>query len=326
MPLKWKEIQSKTKRNKKTKLALIVLGLGVSLLLLSWTIRFTQGLFSPWKLQASQQRNYIWNGDFNINLLVRSGHIYLISYNPKAGKILVVNIPDETFVEVPGGFGKWQIRSVYELGGDFLLKQTLTALFAVPIDGFLDFNTMKPQKSAIEIVETIRENTFSGFNFLSSLKTDLTPWELMRLQWGIGAVRFDKIKELDLVKLNVLNRENLLDGTVVFNPDPVKLDGVLSDLADPAIIAENKTISVLNATGEPQLAQKWARLITNLGGNVIITGNAQNRLEKTQILGEESLTLKRLRQIFGVSGKISQQDEDVAFSRAQINLLLGEDL
>lgn len=340
----WKDIQSKTKRNRKTKLALIILGLVVGLLLISWIIRFTQSLFSPWNLQVHAERSYIWDGNFNINLLVRSDHVYLVSYNPKTEKIFVINIPDETFIEIPGGFGKWQIRSVYELGqskkdlgGDFLLKQTLTTLFAIPIDGFLDFNAMKPQKGAVEIVDAIRKNTFSGFSFLSSLKTDLTPLELIKLQWGTGAVRFDKIREFDLLKLNVLEQESLLDGTVVFNPDLIRLDNALTELSDPTIIAENKTIAVLNATDEPQLAQKWARLITNLGGNVIITSNAKVRLKNTQVLGQESLTLKRLRQIFGpdcsnqkVSSKvkydtISLQDEDVVLSRAQINVLIGED-
>jgi len=318
----WKEIQSRTKIKKRTKLALGVLALIAGLLIASWAIRFTQSLFSP----------YIWNGQFNINLLVRNPRIFLLSYNPKEEKITILNIPDELFLDVPFGFGKWQLRSIYELGqsqkqigGDRLLADTLTNFLAIPIDGFLDFSALQDQKSATEVVEFLRKNPFSGLNFLSALKTDLTIWELLRLKLGMGRVRFDKVKELNLDKLSVLDRENLPDGTPVYTTDPVKLDSVLSDFADPAITFEHKTIAVLNTTGQPQLAQKVARLITNLGGNVIITTNASQKLQKTLIQGEQSLTLRRLKQIFRLSDKINSSDENIISSRAQINVLLGED-
>jgi len=339
----WREIQSRTKIKKRNKLTLGVLALIAGLLIISWTIRFTQSLFSPWKLSGNQQKSYfpeensrfakqkvyIWNGQFNINLLVRNPHISLLSYNPKEEKIIILNIPDELFLDVPFGFGKWQLRAVYELGqtqkgmgGDRLLKDTLTSFFAVPIDGFLDFSSLQPSKSTSEIVEILRSNPFSGLNLLSFLKTDLTVWELLRLRLSLSSVRFDKVKELDLLGLGILERENLSDGTQVLITDSIKLDSVLSGLADPAIVSEHKTIAVFNATDKVQLAGKWARLITNLGGNVIIINNAKERLKKTAVWGEESLTLKRIRQIFCDT---INSPEDVTSSRAQINLFIGED-
>lgn len=309
MPLK------RIKSKKRTKLALIVLGLLFGLLIISWAIHFTQNLFGS--------KIYSWNREFNINLLVRSPAISLLSYNPKDNKVVIINVPDETFLAVPNGFGSWQLRSVYGLGGDQLLKETLTNFLAVPIDGFLDFSAWRSAKSAAELVEILRQNPISGFNLLTAVKTDLTMWELLQLKWGLSSVRFDKIKTLDLIKL--LDKDYLADGTPIFTSDPVKLDNVLSQLQDPAIVSEHKSIGVFNATDHPQLAQKWARLITNLGGNVIITSNAKSMLKKTQVVGEQSPTLKRLQQIFVLGGKISPMDEDIVSSRAQINLFLGED-
>lgn len=323
----WKDIQSKSKKARSVKLALLVLALVVGLLLISWAIRFTQSLFS-----TNQERSYIWNGEFNINLLIRSDHISILTYNPKEGKIVIINIPDETFLNVPFGFGLWQLRAIYELGesqkelgGGKLLMETLTNFLAVPIDGFLDFKNLQPRQSVAEAVDTLRENPFSGLNFLPVLKTNLTLWELIKLKLGISAVRFDKIKELDLLALNVLDKENLPDGTLVFTADSVKLDSVLSDLVDPTIMAEHKNIAVLNATDRAQLAQKAARLITNLGGNVIIMANAGQELKKTEAYGVESATLRRLKQIFTSGDKTNYSKKDAASSRAQINLLLGED-
>lgn len=328
----WKDIQHKAKMKKRSKLALLVLGLLFGFLIVSWVIQLTHGLFSPWKLSQGQERSYAWNGQFNINLLLREPHVSILSYNPKEERIVIINIPDETFLSVPHGFGLWQLRSVYELGesqkrsgGNQLLMETLTNFLAIPIDGFLDLSSLKPSQSAKEVVENLRENPFSGFDLLPVLKTNLTVWELLRLKLGIAAVRFDKVKELDLAKINMLEEENLPDGTSIFTGDPVKLDSVLSDLADPVITSEHKSIAVLNATGQAQVAQKAARLITNLGGNVIITANASQRLKKTQVLGSESATLKRLRQIFGSDDKIDATVEDLVSSRAQVNLLLGED-
>lgn len=325
----WKDIQSKVRKNKRNKLAILVLALVVGLLLLSWMVKFTNSLFTPWKVQGNLQKKFLWNGEFNLNLLVRTDRTSIFVLNPKEEKVMVVNIPDETFLEVPSGFGSWQLRAIYELGetqkeigGYKLLADSLTNFLAIPIDGFLDLKDLSPQRSTIEIVDTLRKNPLFMFNLLPDLKTNLTMWELLRLDLKLSKVRFDKVEELSLDKLDALDRGNLPDGTAIFTGDPVKLDSVLSGLADPAIVSEHKTIAVFNGTSKGQLAVKWARLIRNLGGNVIITGNAEGT-NKTKITGEESTTLKRLQQIFGLGD--TKDSPETSFSRAQINLLLGED-
>lgn len=332
----WKDTQSRSKQKKRVKFAVFVLGLICGILILSWMVQFITSLLNPLGID-SKKRNYIWNGEFNINLVVKTARIDLLSYNPKEKKITIIKIPDNLFIDVPFGFGKWQLRSVFDLGqsqkgigGDQLLKNTLTGFFALPIDGFLDLNRFQ---SASEVVEAIRKNPFSGFELLSTFKTDLSVFELIRLKIGLYSVRFDKIKVLDLMDLGVLDKENLPDGTEVVITDPVKLDSVLVSLADPAIVSERKTIAVFNATDRIQLANKWARLITNLGGNVIITTNAKERLKKTGLQGEKSRTYQRINQIFSdldcqnnpKCDIIKSQNEDIASSRAQINLFIGED-
>lgn len=323
----------KIETRKRTKLAIGILILILVLLIISWATHLIQNLFST-------SRNYVWSGEFNINLLIKRGQSYgLFSYNPKEQKLTIINIPENTFMNVPRGFGLWQLRAVYGLGGsrnsmggDTLLADTLTSFFAIPIDGFLDFSAALNQSPA-EIVNTLRNNPLSGINLLSGLKTNLTMWELLRLKLRIIGTRFDKISDLDLAKLDVTDQETLPDGTLVLTADPVRLDSMIMNLlSDPVIISERKSIAVLNATDHPQLAGKAARLIANLGGNVIITANAQKKLKQTQVAGQESLTLKRLRQIFDLGcqnnpkcDKISPLDEDLVYQRGEISVLLGED-
>lgn len=310
----WKAEESRKNKVKKTKLALFVLGLIILLIIFAQLARLSKTLFSPWNLTS--QRQHTWNGKFNINLIIKSEQVHLVLYNPKEQKITIIKVPDETYLDVPRGFGKWQLRSIYNLGGYRLLEQSLTDFFGSPVDGFMETNQLE---------ELLQKNPFSTLNLLSSLKTDLNLWELLRLKMGLSEVRFDKIRELNLESLNVGEKINLLDGSEVFVADSSKLDSVLSDFADPNFTQEGKTIAIFNATDHPQLAQKATRLISNLGGHVIIVSNAKIKLKTTVLLGEKSATLERLQQIFGSSGTINPKDGDFESSRAEINLFLGED-
>lgn len=327
----WKDIQSKKKLQKKTKLALIVLGIAILLIIFGQLFRFTKSLFSPWEDSANIQRSYIWNGDFNINLLIRASTISLLSYNPIEGKLTIIDVPDKIYLQLPHDFGKWQIRAVYKLGGDKLLTETLTSFFAIPVDGFLDFGSATSNRSATEVVDRLRQSPISGLNLLTNLKSNLTLWELIRLKVSISSLRFDKIRKINLEKLGILDEEKLADGTSVFTSDPVKLDSVLSDFAESNILKEHLSIAVFNATAKSQLAQKWTRLITNIGGNVIITSNSDKKIKNTQVIGAASKTVTRLSEIFNLGcsnnpncDRIDPKDDYLA-SRAQVDLFLGED-
>jgi len=322
MPKKgWRAAQSHLKIKRKTKLALIVLGLVIVLIILGQVVNFTKVLFSPMNLKGLAKQD-LWDGAFNINLVLRTNPISVVSFNPTQKAITLIELADETYLEVPQGFGKWQLRSVYDLGGGKLLKDSLTSFLAVPIDGMLELGGPLTGKKAMEIVEMMK-NPADIFTLLPNLTTDLTLWDLLHLSWEISQVRFDKIKNIDLVQLNILEKLKLSDGSEVLIADPIRLDDILADLKDPTISSQNLSIAIFNGTPHPFLAQKAARIITNLGGNVIITSNTQDHVNKTHIFGQKSATLKRLIQIFG--GIINPKLLGETVSRAQINILLGED-
>lgn len=311
----WKVAQTKRQKIKRTKLALIILGIFLGILILAQIFKFTQTLFSPWQIKNPIPRGYSWGGQFNINIVVKDDKVSLLSFSPKNQTVTILEIPDNTFLETAHGFGKWQIRSIYDLGGHQLLKDSLSQFFGLPIDGFLEG----------VFLDSIKKNPILNLTSLPGIKTDLTLVELIRLKLGLSGVRFDKIYMIDLEKSGALSPEKLADGTAVLIADPAKLDSEVTDLVDPNLKSEHKTLAIFNSTNHPQLAQKAARLITNVGGDVIIIANSQSKLEKTQIFGEESKTLDRLKQIFGISGRIDPESEDQVPSRAQINLFLGED-
>lgn len=327
----WKAVQSKRQIRKRTRFALIVLAAILAILLLSQAVKFTQMLFSPMIQSSTSARTILWNGDFNFNIIILAKGVSLLSYNPQNQKVTIIDIPNITYLEVAYGFGKWQLSSIYDLGesqstgGGKLLKDTLENLFGLPIDGFLKTSGKYSQKDSEFIVSEIRKNPFSIISILPYLKTDLTPFELIRLKMGLSSVRFDKIKQINLEGSDSLQKERLADGTFVYIPDTVRLDSILSDMKDSSLQSENKTIAIFNSTNHPGLAQKAARLITNIGGNVIITQNGQNKLKTSLAGGEKSKTLERIKQIFEAGDIIDHSNEDLVSSRAEINLFLGED-
>lgn len=331
----WKATQSKIKAKKKTKLALIVLGLTLLLIILGQTVNLTRTLLNPWNLPVSQSRNYLWDGEFNLNLVVMGKDASVLIFNPKEHKVLIIHLPNETYLEVPKGYGFWQLRSIYNLGelekigGNQLLKGSISVFLGLPFDGFVKLNGKLAEAGAVGLVNTLRQNPL---NFpLKDLQTDLTLWELIRLKLSLSQVRFDKVKIINWVDLDILDEQILGDGTKVFISDPVRIDGALLDVKDFELIREHMTVAVFNATNHPFLAQKIARMITNLGGNVILIANAPFQLTRTHLLGEKSATLKKLKQVFALCSeaskcdKLSAQDLESLSSRAQINLILGED-
>lgn len=314
----WKVCQSKRQLHKKTKLAVIVLTLIFGLIILGQIINFGKMFFKPWGLnQEKINRNYRWDGNNNINLVVKDESIGILSLNPKDKTAFIINFPDNTLIDTAFGFGKWQIRSIYNLGqsegnrGYELLEKSLGNLLGVPIDGMIEY---KGDLTELDI---------------RNIKTDLTLLELIRLKISLSQIRFDKIKNIDLLKMEILDKTRMNDGTEIYSSDPDKLDQILVFI-DPLIQKEHLSIAVFNATDYPQLAQKAARMITNLGGNVIIISNAQNTYAKTKVTGQKGSTLTRLSQVFDLGCSKDPTCANISVpemenSRAQINIVLGED-
>lgn len=303
---------------------------------------FYKLMVNPWTQNPQKiTRDYLWDGAFNINVLLHNRYISVLSFNPLSKSVTLIILPGETYLDLAHDFGKWQLRSAYnlgqssEFGGDSLLANTLSLYLGAPIDGFIRFNDKLQEKTPDQLIDYLRQNPLSIFDTLSNIKTDLSPWELIKLKISLSSVRFDKVKSVDFGKDNILESSKLADGTSVFTSDLVKIDSVLSDFIDPKIRGEALTVAVYNATAHPLLAQKAARLITNIGGNVIITGNSDIKSDKTFVYADtsfgDSATVKRLTQIFNPGclqvscDKINPAELGLSSSRAQINLILGED-
>lgn len=333
----WKTTTVDSKKKKQNKLAFIVLGIVIGVLLLGQAIKFVDNLFEPITKSAFVLTNF-WDGNSNLNLVLRSKDITVLSYDPFEKKVSLVNIPQETYVDVPGGYGKWQVRSIFDLGqtgktpkGDKLLADSMSSLLGLPIDGVIDLNTL-PQ-TPYDFVKDLKNNPFSAVMTIGKISSSLTKIEFLSLAYSLTKVRLDKITNLDLGNFNLLSKKTISDGTTVLVAEPLLLDNFIIDkFSESKIRQEQISIAVFNGTSTPGLAQKVARIITNMGGDVIISTNATAQFQKTFItssLTNKSYTLDRLVKIFNLGCSNRQNCDKIpnneVSSRAQVNLVLGED-
>lgn len=329
----WKNIQQDTKLRKKTKLALVVLAAVFLIIALGKTIQLINRYTQPLTVEK-QIKSYLWDGRSNINLVVHSRQISLVGFNPVESKVTIVNIPDNTYLKVSDKFGSWKISSVYGLGqsekpavGNTLLVGSISLMLGLPVDGFLFY---KGDSLTVDLIGNLKQNPYSALRSINDLETNLTPIELFKLYKGLSSVRFDKIEVIDLQDAGLMEEDKLADDSIVYQPDLIKLDSIAPNFYENQITQEQLTVAIYNATDYPGLAQKVARLVKNIGANVIISSNSSQKLANGTIVLKnnnlkDSFTNKKLNQLLKF-GKMNFDLSRLEEFRADINILLGEDV
>ncbi len=300
------------------------------------TVGFVRSLSEPMSRDILDQKQYTWNGKSSINIAVKSSTVSVLNYDPSSQKIVILKIPNDTYFTLPKNFGSWPVGSIYELGqeenpsvGSELLKESLSKLLGLPIDGFITFRGDSAPLD--QVIESWHGNPFRMVSSLGSIETDLTPLEALSLMHSLSGVRPDQITWLDISQSDITDSQLLPDTTRVLGVNSVALDlFIRHTMADTSITDEGIPVAVFNATSEPGLAQDATREITNMGGNVIFTGNTDTNLSQSIVTTTDSndLTYERLAQIFApqcLKNKCKSSDDKVTNSRAQINVVLGED-
>ena len=306
-----KRLQKRGAEFNGVKLGVVALSILASLVIFGKILDFTVHLNEPFAPDSTKTaRLFKWEGRENLNLAIKSDSTYVVSFNP---------------VQKTISFGFWKMGSVYSLGqsekvpvGANLIKDTTAAVLGVHVDGYLLPEGKFASLDINKILDELRSNPVSSFSLLRNSKTDLTSRELWSLIWGVRGVRFDKIKTFDLENLNLVKEEILADGSQILRPNPAEIDRFESS----GLKDEGLSIGIYNATDHPGLAEKAARMISNMGGRVIFTANADLPLGKSAVSGEPSKTSRFLSRIFAPSqGKKEMQGQN----RADINVFLGED-
>ncbi len=347
-PVRRKKQLSKVRLNTKQKrIRLGVICLVIILLFITLGKLFAMITTFRQPIDRSANKVKIWDGSTNINGVVVGGLTQVFSFNPQEKKLTVLTLPDETYLDLPFGFGKYPTRSIYELGqnetpniGGRLLEETIKATLGMPIDGYIvlkgDFEGM----SFTEVLERIDKNPFASISLLSSVESDFTKTEIFRLAWMLRRVRSDNQNVVNLADSSITKSLLLADGTRGYGIEQSKLDILIQlEAKDSRVTDEVLSVGIINATDHPKLAESASRIITNMGGRVTFTTSSEKSYEESFVVGRDSYTKTRMSQIFAPRCLVSKKklfglmqksgcdinDPEIVSSRSDVTIVLGED-
>lgn len=170
----------------------------------------------------------------------------------------------------------------------------------VPIDGFIAQNSLDLNQRA----DTLFLKAI--FNY-KKVQTNLTIIDLLKL------LVFSKT-----VAPSAVNTKNISEDLI-----PSELDKIVGQLvSDELIEKDNQTIQIINGTQISGLGNRLARLITNMGGNVIIvaTENSQKKESSILYIDQKTYTVEKLHKVLGYSAIKAG-----ANAISDITITIGED-
>ncbi|MDO8583000.1 MAG: LytR C-terminal domain-containing protein [bacterium] len=170
----------------------------------------------------------------------------------------------------------------------------------IPIDGYINSNILNTnQKLSSLFLQAI-------INY-ENLQTNLTIIDLLKIAFFAKTVPESSI--------NIKTIPQSLSAT-----DIDKIVGRL--VSDELIEKDNQTIQIINATDVGGLGNRLARLITNIGGDVIIVATSDKSQKESTIsyIDKKTYTVKRLNKILGY--EIIQAGNSVI---ADVTITIGED-
>lgn len=347
----WKTYQDNARGLKNIKIAVLSLVALVVLLVLGQVSSLIGAFNLPFTKGLAGEKSRVWDGKTSYNLVYASeitgqgskkqvAQISLINFNPKDKKVTVLHVAENIYSDLPKAYGSWRVESIYPLGemeqekkGALLLKLSMSKILGMPVDGV--FISSSDHGDAARVFTSYTKNPVNFLSLIKNAKTDLTPWEFLRLLSFSMGVRSDKVVSLDLAQSSITESKLLPDSSRVLGVDYVNLDSFIREnLIDSLVYEENGTVAVFNATDKPGLAQQVARLVTNMGATVVFVANTEQKLATSLVVLKDDqefdspVTFERLSSIFApqcINQSCSLEDVRVKNSRAQINIILGED-
>ena len=189
--------------------------------------------------------------------------------------------------------------SVLKLDGE-AKNFNISRFLGIPIDGFVKASFLETNGEVTSLMSGI----FFGYK---DIKTNLNL--------------------VDIFRLYLLGRTTPLNNIVTLHIsnsfESVKVDKIVAKLfKDEQIEKENQTVEIINTTLVSGLGGRLARLITNMGGNVIQVSTENNSQKKSIIFynGKKNYTIEKLSKALGfLTSEMKKQ------SIADITIVIGFD-
>lgn len=195
-------------------------------------------------------------------------------------------------------FSNYKDVAIFELDNN--MKPLEAGRFLeVPIDGFIDSNSLNLDQKADSLF-------FKSILSYNGLKTNLTIIDLLKLlTFTTGA-----------------SESNITTKTISQDEDGTELDKIVSRLVtDELMERDNQTIQIINGTDIGGLGNRLARLITNMGGDVIIVATSDVVRKKSEIsyIDKKTYTVERLEKVLGY--EVVKEANAIS----DVTIIIGED-
>ncbi len=287
---------------------------------------------------VKQFRKRLWDdkNNFNFAVLTEKGEMFVISCHPRQDKVNLIYLSPQAYVPLAKGFGDYPVSSIWSLGelekfgGGELVKLSAQHLLGVPIQGwgrientqinkYSNKQILKNGMSKRGLIRLIVRLAFGG-------ETNLSRLDLARMFWKIAFLDNSKIDFYFLDETRASEEVILPDGSKAFRIQKDFLDRLTGEVfKDELFLEEGIIFGVVNITDYSGLANQVARLIDNIGGEVVVIAATQKTFAQEGIYCWnkeicQSYSLKLLAEVLHLE-IIEQQVEE---TRVEALVVLGE--
>lgn len=226
--------------------------------------------------------NSSYNSEGRFNIALYNDSLRIASFAPEENEISILTV-------------KSQRR---------LSASDAASMLKIPIDGFIDYN--------LSSEGSLDEKLWNVLINYNSVKTNLTIIDIARL-W-----LFAKTAPSYLITSQTVSIPKDFSATEELATDKI----VNKIFSDSFIENEQLSIQITNSTGVSGLAQRLSRLISNIGGDVVLitTGDKESEVSEILYSQELSYTVYRLSKILGINAR---KIESVEFS--DLIIIIGKD-
>jgi len=171
-------------------------------------------------------------------------------------------------------------------------------LLEVPVDAYVVSNSLNLDQKANPLFMNLLLNC-------NKIKTNLTVIDLLRLTMFVRGISNISVNSIP-----------------VSDPANIASDNLVGHLmSDDLIEKDSQTIQIINRTDVAGLGSRLARMITNMGGNVILVMSEDNAGKSAiTYLDKETYTAERLQKILGY--EVVREPSNAI---ADITIIIGED-
>jgi len=279
------------------------------------------GIFFVYCYKQIRFSKFITN-DFRTTVVFNTQPLLIVSFaKDLANDTIAVTVPDELSVQVPYGYGWYQVQAIWGLSElekkPELLADTAADLLGVPVTGWVAHTaSQKFPENNLESVAGIKSmlsmSSLFGTDFQTNLNTlDKLLVTLKLIKLNTNKTRLYVLHENETIFVPV----KLPDGSTGKSINESALDTFLEQKFERAEVREQGLlIKVYNATQTPRVGYKFARFITNYGGKVLLIDNIDEAVERCSVTttsqAEEGLLVDFVIETFACTKSVSNEPLD----------------